>query len=301
MAFVIEKGRVLSEILEINAVDHCNLSCRSCSHFAPVSAKKTTSLDSLRTDLEKLGRFYHARTVRIIGGEPLLRPDLAEFADVLKESGIADSVRLITNGTLLGRIGPELMELLSSIEISIYPKHAPDPEVLRALHARAKAAGVAVHVKEMNSFHFTHSRVGTSDPALVEQIFRSCKLVHSWGCHTLYDGHFFKCSHGAHLDRQVLRQGGYPSGIALGEGEKFFQRMKDYLSPTRQVAACGNCLGTLGKEFPHAEIERGRWAEAHMAPSEELLRENYAALAAEPLAEPFGSTPGCYRELPLFD
>ena len=72
---------IYTRVLEVNAVRHCNLSCRSCSHSSPLANKQVYHVDKVKSDLEKLSRFLKCETIRVVGGERLLHP---EFNKLIK-------------------------------------------------------------------------------------------------------------------------------------------------------------------------------------------------------------------------
>src|SRR5947209_7095120 len=98
--------------LELNPVEHCNLSCRSCSHLSPLQPRHYVDPDDLTRDLKILSAHYHARWVRVVGGEPLLHPQLDRILTAVRTSGVADRIVVVTNGILLPRMQPEVWALL---------------------------------------------------------------------------------------------------------------------------------------------------------------------------------------------
>src|SRR4051812_29275394 len=122
-------GMIHSEAIEINAVRGCNLSCRACSHLSPVlPPRAVVSAESVRRDLTLLARCYHCDHVRILGGEPLLHPDLLGVVRAVRASGITDRVRVVTNGVLLPRQSVDLWDAVDEIHVSVYPGHEPAAE-----------------------------------------------------------------------------------------------------------------------------------------------------------------------------
>src|ERR1700691_183835 len=105
--YAVVDGKVHAPQLELNVVENCNLSCRSCSHLSPVVSKHRVDLGSVERDLSLLGRHYHAETRRVCGAEPLLHPDIISIAGEIRRSGVADRICLVTNGVLLPRMGVE--------------------------------------------------------------------------------------------------------------------------------------------------------------------------------------------------
>lgn len=74
----------------------CNMSCRAC-YNAPGSRLK--SLDQVREEFHILARSRRLDSLGIVGGEPLLHPQLTDIIRMIKSAGV--SVDLFTNGLLL--------------------------------------------------------------------------------------------------------------------------------------------------------------------------------------------------------
>lgn len=74
----------------------CNLSCRAC-YNAPGAQIK--SLEQVREEFHVLARSRRLDSLGIVGGEPLLHPQLTDIIRMIKSDGV--SVELFTNGLLL--------------------------------------------------------------------------------------------------------------------------------------------------------------------------------------------------------
>src|SRR5882724_1840135 len=98
-----DDARIRSHGCEINVADHCNISCRGCSHLSPVSAESFADPEGVYRDLSRLAAHYVAHHVRLLGGEPLLHRGLVEVIAAVRASGISGRVRILTNGLLLPR------------------------------------------------------------------------------------------------------------------------------------------------------------------------------------------------------
>jgi len=103
-------GRTI-DYLRISVIDHCNLRCVYCMPLRGV--RMTPGADLLTPgEIARVARAAAAlgfRKVRLTGGEPTLRADLAEIIRrIVAESGITD-VSLTTNGILLPRVLPDLV------------------------------------------------------------------------------------------------------------------------------------------------------------------------------------------------
>ncbi|MBS9774464.1 MAG: 4Fe-4S cluster-binding domain-containing protein [Tenacibaculum sp.] len=105
--YAIIDGKIKTGFLEINVVKHCNLSCRGCSHAAPTIKKDLMDIEKLEKYLTLLSTFFRCKRLRILGGEPLLNPNLETIIRKGRKSNIADKVQIVTNGVLISRIEKE--------------------------------------------------------------------------------------------------------------------------------------------------------------------------------------------------
>jgi organic radical activating enzyme len=254
MAHQITGGAIVSDTLEVDIVDQCNMSCRACSHLSPVAAKRTVSADDVRRDLERLAPCYHARTLRLLGGEPLLHRSLAQLAAAATSTGIADEICLVTNGILLPGASDEIWRSVQRIEVSIYPGRQWSMREMERVRAQAQQFGVIVELVEHDRFQETYLERANDDADLVRRIYRTCQLVHVWGCHNVREGWFYKCPQAhilpARIDANIARE-----GVDLSRSD-LFTALAGYLEDERPLDACRFCLGSAGKAFEHEEIVR---------------------------------------------
>ena len=106
--------------LRISITDRCNLKCFYCrpEEHDLVPREEILSYEDM-TKLVKILKKYGLKTVRITGGEPLLRQDLDIFIKMLKNVGIKD-IALTTNAITLKKHAKALKEAgLNRLNISI--------------------------------------------------------------------------------------------------------------------------------------------------------------------------------------
>lgn len=107
--------------IETDIIDACNLNCAGCSHFAPLAkCKNEVNLEDFTKDVRRIGELFPYHFIfRIMGGEPLLHPQLADIIRVsrlyLKEARI----ELVTNGILLKNCSQELKDVINENNIFI--------------------------------------------------------------------------------------------------------------------------------------------------------------------------------------
>jgi organic radical activating enzyme len=268
MAYRVVDGMVISDLVELNVVDQCNLSCRSCSHQSPISRNRFLQPGTIERDLRRLSACYRAGTLRLLGGEPLLHPRLAEILHAARASGIARDVRLVTNGILLPRADETLWEALSTVEISSYPGRSLDEDGRRRVLAAARRWNVRIVGRTYRHFRESYSLHACADPELVTRVYRTCQIAHVWGCHNVHEGHFYMCPQ-AH----VLARGQRPpsgDGIPL-VGPELGSRLVAYLTSAQPLTGCARCLGSVGRLFEHEYLPRRNWEAPQDRPIEDLV------------------------------
>ena len=91
--------------VEIQIVDHCILKCDNCNHLANIASPWFMSKEEFEFTLQKIKEEllpHGLKRVMILGGEPLLHPQILEFCMLARKifpSGI--DIDLLTNGILL--------------------------------------------------------------------------------------------------------------------------------------------------------------------------------------------------------
>ena len=280
MTLEVKDGRVINpEGLEVNVTFHCNMRCTSCSHLAPLYRKQNIDPARLRADLTLLAESYHASYVKLLGGEPLLHPDLLEVIDAVRSSGVSDTVLVCTNGTLLHRMPDEFWAAVDTVELSIYPSRPLSEEQLAVFQERAHRHGVNLLINHYTHFRVAYSERGTDDDGLVRDIFDTCKLAHVWLSHTLHDGWLYRCPQSVVLAEQLadISWDRTVDGIQIQGGPGFVSALTEFLNRTKPLRACRNCLGSVGRIHPHAEVPRTSWRQGEA--TEDVLDREFLTLA----------------------
>lgn len=255
-------GKVFNpEGIEINAALHCNMSCKSCAHLSPLFRKKNVDPVMMVRDLEILSHSYHASYVKIMGGEPLLNPNLLELIKAVASTGIADEILLTTNATLLHKAPEELWDVIDSLELSLYPSRLPDKERLESFKSKAALHKVKLLINYYDNFRFSYSAERNEDISLVQDVYDTCKMAHFWHSHTVIDGWFFRCPQSVFIPQQD-EAGGWNSevdGLRISGEPGFAESLYKFLTRPQPLKACESCLGSVGKLHSHQELRRADW------------------------------------------
>jgi len=271
-----ENGKVKIDFLELNIAHHCNLNCRRCSHLSPTASKYFMQPERVLKDLTILGKFCQSRQIRLLGGEPLLHPELMQIIEGITESGISEYVTVCTNGMLLENMSDLFWRKVDQIKISLYPGYRIAPHRIKRYCLRAEKFGVKLILRYINRFRESYSELGTTDKKLIQRIFSTCQITHSWGCYTVHEGYFYRCSLSLLLPLYLpeLQLKNLPKdGLKLEDKPDFAHRLQHFLQSDVPLAACQYCLGSVGKRFFPERSAAG--PSENRFTSEELLDRRY--------------------------
>lgn len=96
------KKEVNLNFFAVHLVEHCNLNCEGCDHCSPLAEAKFADIDQFSKDLSRLSKLFdNVKSIGLMGGEPLLHPNLTDFFDKAREIFPKTFLVLFTNGILL--------------------------------------------------------------------------------------------------------------------------------------------------------------------------------------------------------
>jgi hypothetical protein len=129
----------------MSIVDHCNLRCKGCDHFAAIARKRFVSLDDIVRDAARMSEFFRdeVEEMRVLGGEPLLHPQLEAILPEVRKSFPRTKISLTTNGILLPRKDEGFWKVCRDNRITIVNTKYPINLDHAAIEERAKTYGVA--------------------------------------------------------------------------------------------------------------------------------------------------------------
>jgi|SRR5579862_771513 len=256
--------------LELIVADHCNMTCRSCNHGAPLLGRWFANPDVVHRDFSILAKVYRPKLVKVIGGEPLLHKDLAAVIRAARSSGISPYFFLITNGLLLDRMSDDVWGAVDEIEVSAYPGAEPCADILSRARQKAGESRVKFTLNRYENFRATLTTVGTQNQELVAQIYHTCKIANVWGCHGVRDGRFFKCPQSMYIPTLTGRPF-EADHIPIEDTPDLKERLLAFINSPRPLSSCTYCVGTVGKKHDHVQLPRKDWPADLNRPTEEMV------------------------------
>jgi len=258
MEYSIRDGKIQTYGLEIQAAEHCNLRCAGCSQSSPFLPSRFPDLDLIGKSLSILSGVLHADRATILGGEPLLNPRLNDLLRLVRRSGVFDRIHVTTNGVLLSAMDSDFWDLVDVVEVSVYPPTRD--KIFRSsgeLLKRAWSSSTEMRLFPSPVFRHITLTEPIENERQVQTIYDKCYFRHY--CHTLHDGHIYKCGPSTHLPDLIARVGSDPIAthdavIRVDDGPSLQNRLLEFFRNERPMEVCRYCLGSSGAEYPHRQL-----------------------------------------------
>lgn len=185
--------------LQVILTKTCNLNCKGCTHFANLFNKQldndnTYPIQKLKEDLRKVSENTEIFRLRLLGGEPLLYPELKEAIASSRECFPNADIRVVTNGLLLMKASEELFQCLNhyniGLDISLYQ---PTMRIKQELVNLLQRNSVKYHFEGMSNtegierFEKNIRTEGVNNPE------KAMSICHGKQCLTLLHGRLYKC------------------------------------------------------------------------------------------------------------
>lgn len=274
MSYLIKNGKIHNTTCEVNVTLHCNLSCQACSHMSPVSEKHNMKPAELERDLSILSKYYHADHVRLMGGEPLLHPDILDLIDITLKSGITEKIRIITNGTLLWKMPEIFWKKVQEVNVSVYPGKAMTEEQYKKCYYNSLKYKVDFKMEYVPAFRESFSASGTDDESLIQSIYDTCLTVHLFRSHTLHEGYLYKCPQSLFIS-MFLKNEIFPDlaadGIKIEDRPDFGKKLLAFLERKEVLKSCKYCLACVGEILPVKQVDRKDWWKPREKKLEEMI------------------------------
>jgi hypothetical protein len=270
-----EGGRIRVEAFELHVVEHCNLRCAHCCNMSPYVADKMLSVADIDAQCRTMARYLEVDVFKIMGGEPLLHPEITAILGVLRATGISDTIRLFTNGLLLHRMTDDFWRALDHLTISSYSSAPVKPEHLRLVEDKAREFDVVLNVKPVDRFSEVMASERREGAAATQAVYEACWLRHR--CLVVRGGVFYKCTRAAYqrdfrerLDVKGRELDALPEpgddGVAI-DAVDFEDRLLAYLNNEQALSACRYCHGSSGPLVSHVQLSRRDVREGRFLPA----------------------------------
>lgn len=223
--------------LEYHVADHCNLNCKGCVHFSPlVKDKSFPDFSSVENDLRQMKKIVpYIGTIRILGGEPFLNPELPKYMRLTREIYPYADISVVTNALLINSCTflEDFIKYNINIDISLYK---PLMNMAGDIIKKIKEKGINATISEpIENFAYALDSKG-GHARFAQQ--------HNCTCPNLYDGGLYVCPIIAYM-RYFNEFFGYDfddkdGRINIYDNSLSFEQLKLELHKVRKT--CDNCL-----------------------------------------------------------
>ncbi len=224
--------------IELHISDMCNLNCKGCTHFSPLFNEINAVIDEKINDVTKIKRLFdEIFRIDILGGEPLLNPDLKEYVIRLREMLPKTFIQIYTNGILIPRLDDDVLQAIhdSNVGISIseyLPTHKMIDEILKKLNQ----FNIRYHIAAYDSKQMFNKPISLSADS------KYPFMCISDGCITVSDGKIARCPTLMYINRfneyfgLNLPTDGIKEIDSYDDGEAMLKDMK------KEIPLCKHCI-----------------------------------------------------------
>lgn len=190
-SFMERKTIPFIHFLEFEVTHHCNLKCKGCTHFSPLSETKFGKLDEFVRDLTRVHELIdHIGEIRLLGGEPLLNEELYRFVEETRRIYPDAAISVVTNGIKLAGMNERLKNTMKTaraqFSVTLYP---PVKEFVKKVADQLTGEGIpCIYGHDALSFSSQLCLEGGSNG---EKSEIGCMEAE---CHTIEGGRISKCS-----------------------------------------------------------------------------------------------------------
>lgn len=183
--------------IAVHLADHCNLNCCGCDHFSPLAEKCFTDVANFEKDIKRYAELSDANlgVLKLMGGEPLLHPELTDFMRISREYLPNTRIEVVTNAIILNIQTAEFWNACKLYNIIIVPTKYPLNTDYEKAEQIAKEYGVKLeyygNTSEVlkTSYHIPLDPEGQQNPVTN---FINC--FHANNCVFLKNGKLYTCT-----------------------------------------------------------------------------------------------------------
>lgn len=261
------KPRTRLKTLVVNICDHCNLNCQSCDHFSPLAEPRCIDKEIIKSDLIRIHEILDENIDRIaiMGGEPLLHPELIEIMVFARKIFRKVDIMLSTSGLLLRNCTDEFWSACRDNAIKLSVTKYPVAFDYTFVEEKSKKEGVAFCYYSggdvvKTSYHLPLDLEGGQDP---KDSFINCFHANN-RCNMLSEGKLWTCTvapnfwifekfYGVNLP--ISKKDGIDI-YSIKNSDELFEKLAEPMSACRY---CNVRKRSWGHSWKRSEREMSEW------------------------------------------
>lgn len=189
--------KVMLPFFAMHLVEHCNLNCEGCDHCVPLASPEFADIETFKKDFSRLSKLFdNIKVIGLMGGEPLLHPNLPDFFYESRKFFPKSALVLYTNGILLEQQDDKFWDACVKNDIIINVTKYPINLNFERLEQLAK--------DKNTKFYFSNhpeEKIKTSHKIIfdlegkqnINESFKQCSHIKQ-GCTFLAEGKIYPCT-----------------------------------------------------------------------------------------------------------
>lgn len=188
--------------LEVHVTEHCNLNCKGCFHYSPLAKPAFLDIIQYEKDMKRLSELFYneAEYINLMGGEPLLNPDIIKIMKITRQYFKHSLIRIVTNGIMLNEMSDEFWRECQINDISVEPTEYPIGIDLESISEKAENFGVKYKIYHSASTMSRQPLAINGEYDCTEN-FDKCPQANNWI--QLRNGKLFTCITAAHIQNLI--------------------------------------------------------------------------------------------------
>lgn len=166
--------------LEIQVAEHCNLNCASCTHFSPLAEPSFIDSESFFLQLKKANSLFsgHCKSLKIMGGEPLLHPEISTLLKLARQAMPDIKLTLQTNGILLTALPDQFWQSCHDNDILVRVTRYPVRLDMEQINKKAQQFDVDLkyHPSDSAVKSFNLYPLNLKGDGCTEENYAGCKM-----------------------------------------------------------------------------------------------------------------------------
>lgn len=181
-------GSLLQQV-EMHIIDACNLNCRGCTHYSPIFSAELPDLQKRLMDVKKLKeKFSHIVKFYILGGEPLLNPELKRYIEEIRDILPNTEMYIVTNGLLIPQMKENILECIKRNHIIVtISEYEPTHKILDKILDRLNEINIIYEIRSIAQKATFNLPFSLSEKSIYPN---TCI---SDGCVTIWNGKIARC------------------------------------------------------------------------------------------------------------
>ena len=182
--------------INVYVTNKCNLSCKSCSAFAPICKPDFYELEEFKKDIDRVAclGFAEINEFKFTGAEAMLHPNILEMLEYTRFRFKDKNIQVYSNGIFIKNYSNDKLKKLSELGVVLVITEYPLPNLnLREAYRKLDQAGVLYNVIYSDEQKFFSKRPLRFERDVPKERYIECPRYKMCNSLFLFRGKFYKC------------------------------------------------------------------------------------------------------------